>query len=145
MSAAGTDSGAHALVRGEALAAAIVHPTLMVSDVERAVSFYETLGLTVDVRASTGIFMTAGNGSILALIHRPGATPPGHTVAGFEVDDLDSVVAAMRASGVVLEEYDSPGLRTVNAIADMGAYRAAWLRDPDGNYIGLHEPPRPQT
>jgi hypothetical protein len=24
----------------------------------------------------------------------------------------------------------------------MGSYRAAWFRDPDGNFVGIHEPPR---
>ncbi len=120
---------------------ALAHPTVFVADLERARVFYENLGLTVSAQVSTGIFMTAGGGTIFPLLHRPGATPPSHTVAAFQVDDLPAAVASLRARGVVFEEYDSPALRTTDGIADMGAYRAAWLKDPDGNFIGLHEPP----
>lgn len=120
---------------------ALAHPTIFVRDLDRAQAYYENLGLTVGARVSTGIFMMAGNGTIFPLIHRADATPPSHTVAAFQVDDLPSVVASLRSRGVAFEEYDSPGLRTIDGIADMGDYRAAWLKDPDGNFIGIHEPP----
>ena len=35
----------------------------------------------------------------------------------FEVDDIESVVSALRDRGVVFEEYDLPGLKTVGGIA----------------------------
>ncbi len=124
------------------LATALAHPTVFVRDLDRAREFYEVLGLSVAERASTGIFMSAGGGTIFPLIHRADATPPGHTVAAFQVEDLPAVLTGLRARGVVFEEYDTPGLRTVEGIADMGDYRAAWLKDPDGNFIGIHEPPR---
>ncbi len=121
---------------------ALAHPTVFVRDLDRARSFYEQLGLRVVAEVSTGIFMTAGNGTIFPLIHRPDATPPSHTIAAFQVEDLEATVAALSARGVLFEEYDTPSLRTVNGIADMGDYHAAWLKDPDGNYIGIHEPPK---
>jgi catechol 2,3-dioxygenase-like lactoylglutathione lyase family enzyme len=121
---------------------ALAHPTVFVRDLDRARTFYENLGLTVSAEVSTGIFMTAGGQTIFPLLYRADATPPAHTVAAFQVDDLAGVVASLRERGVVFEEYDSPGLSTTDGIADLGAYRAAWLKDPDGNYIGLHEPPR---
>ena len=124
------------------LGTALAHPTVFVRDLDRARAFYETLGLTVSAEVSTGIFMTAGNGTIFPLIHRADATPPSHTIAAFQVDDLSAVVASLRARGVAVEEYDSPGLRTIDGIADMGNYHAAWLKDPDGNFIGIHDPPR---
>ena len=123
------------------LGSALAHPTVFVRDLARAREFYERLGLTVTAEVSTGIFMAAGSGTIYPLIHRPDATPPSHTVAAFQVEDLPAVVAGLQARGIRFEEYDSPGLTTVDCIADMGSYRAAWLRDPDGNFIGLHEPP----
>jgi catechol 2,3-dioxygenase-like lactoylglutathione lyase family enzyme len=124
------------------LATALAHPTVFVRDLDRARAFYEKLGLSVSAEVSTGIFMSAGNGTIFPLIHRADATPPSHTIAAFQVDDLPSTIAGLRDRGIAFEEYDSPGLRTVDAIADMGDYRAAWLKDPDGNFIGIHEPPR---
>jgi hypothetical protein len=64
---------------------------------------------------------------------------------GWEVADIDATVAALRARGVVFEEYDQPGLKTVNGIADIeGNYpskgtgeRGAWFRDSEGNVLGL--------
>ncbi len=123
------------------LSSALAHPTVFVQDLNRAREFYERFGLKVTAEVSTGIFMAAGDGTIYPLLHRPDATPP-RTRSPRSSRGLPSVVAGLRARGVLFEEYDSPGLRTVDCIADMGAYRAAWLRDPDGNYIGIHEPPR---
>jgi hypothetical protein len=67
---------------------------------------------------------------------------------GWEVDDIEATVAELSARGVVFEEYDLPGLVTVNGIADIdGNYpskgsgeRAAWFRDSEGNMLGIGEP-----
>jgi predicted enzyme related to lactoylglutathione lyase len=40
-------------------------------------------------------------------------------------------------SGVDVEHYDEPGLKTVDGIADVGFALAAWFVDPQGNSIGL--------
>jgi len=43
----------------------------------------------------------------------------------------------LRSRGVTVEEYDEPGLKTVDGIADVGFALSAWLIDPHGNSIGL--------
>ena len=56
--------------------------------------------------------------------------------------------AGLRARGVVFEEYDLPGMVTVDGIADIdGNYpskgtgeRGAWFYDSEGNLIGLGQP-----
>ena len=73
-----------------------------------------------------------------------------HTQIAFEVDDLESIVAELRRRGVVFEEVDVPGLRTVDGIADIeGNYpskgvgeRGAWFRDSEGNLLGVGQPVR---
>ena len=69
----------------------------------------------------------------------------------WEVTDLEATVAALRARGVVFEEYDLPGLRTVQGIAQVaGNYpsrgglgeKAAWFRDSEGNLLGVGQPVR---
>jgi hypothetical protein len=69
----------------------------------------------------------------------------------WEVDDLEAVVAELRRRGVVFEEYDLPGLKTVNGIAEVeGNYpsrggvgeRAAWFRDSEGNVLGIGQAKR---
>ena len=67
---------------------------------------------------------------------------------GWEVDDIEETVRELRARGVVFEEYDFPGLETVDGIADIeGNYpskgsgeRGAWFRDSEGNMLGVGQP-----
>ena len=64
----------------------------------------------------------------------------------WEVEDLHSTVTELRRRGVVFEEYDLPGLKTVGGIAEVqGNYpskggkgeKAAWFRDSEGNLLGV--------
>jgi hypothetical protein len=53
------------------------------------------------------------------------------------VSDLAAEVAELRSRGVNVEEYNEPGLKTVDGIADVGFALSAWIVDPHGNSIGL--------
>jgi len=83
-----------------------------------------------------------------ALFESAGGASGNHTQMAWEVADIESAVASLRARGVVFEEYDLPGLKTVNGIADIeGNYpskgvgeRAAWFKDSEGNLLGLGQP-----
>jgi hypothetical protein len=64
----------------------------------------------------------------------------------WEVEDLHATVTELRRCGVVFEEYDLPGLKTVGGIAEVqGNYpskggkgeKAAWFRDSEGNLLGV--------
>ena len=46
-------------------------------------------------------------------------------------------VAALQARGVVFEEYDLPGLKTVNGVATIGESKGAWFKDSEGNLLAL--------
>jgi len=46
-------------------------------------------------------------------------------------------VAALKALGVVFEEYDTPELKTVNSIVMVGPLKGGWFRDSEGNLLGL--------
>ena len=59
------------------------------------------------------------------------------TQAGWRTDDIEAVVADLKSRGVVFEEYDLPGFRTVNSIATTGPIRAAWFKDSEGNLLGI--------
>jgi catechol 2,3-dioxygenase-like lactoylglutathione lyase family enzyme len=113
-----------------------------VSDVEAAIRFYgETLGLELgerreDLPENREAEFTAKQGTLLAY-ESVGAGKSRHTVAGFRVDDIESVVAGLRDRGVSFEEYDLPDLKTENGIATVGDVRAAWCKDPDGNIIAI--------
>jgi hypothetical protein len=92
--------------------------------------------------------MAAGE---FALFQSTGGPSGEHTQMGWEVDDLDEVVRDLRERGVVFEEYEVPGLTTVDGIAEVeGNYpskrssgeRAAWFRDSEGNLLGIGQPLR---
>lgn len=61
------------------------------------------------------------------------------TQAMFQVDKLDAVVSDLREHGVTFEEYDLPGLRTVNGIAETAGMKTAWFKDSEGNTIAVSE------
>src|SRR5262245_41227044 len=114
---------------------------LPAQDLERARAFYaERLGLEPAEERPGGLLYRCG-GAEFALFESTGAANGNHTQMGWEVDDIEAVVAALRSRGVVFEEYDFPGLTTVNGIAEVeGNYpskggkgeRAAWFRDSEG-------------
>ena len=115
-----------------------VHPTIPATDLDRARRFYaDRLGLTPQRELPGGLEYECAGGSRFVLTRASGAASGQHTQMGFAVDDLDSVVAALKECGVVFEEYDTPGLKTVNGVADTGAIRAAWMRGSEGNILGL--------
>jgi hypothetical protein len=88
--------------------------------------------------------------SSFGLFQSAGRAAGTHTQMGWEVADIEPVVETLRSRGVVFEEYDLPGLKTVNGIAEIeGNYpskgraeRAAWFKDSEGNLIGIGQPLR---
>jgi len=135
--------GRNILARGR------VATRLPARDLDRARRFYsEVLGLEpVDERPG-GLLYRCG-GTEFAVFRSAGAAPGTFTQMGWEVDDLDTVVAQLRERGVTFEEVDVPGLRTKDGIADIdGNYpskgargeRAAWFRDSEGNLLGIGQP-----
>ena len=90
-----------------------------VRDLKRARRFYsEKLGLEPVEERPGGLRYRGGN-ACFALFESAGEASGTHTQMGWEVTDIESTVAALRARGVVFEEYDLPGLRTVNGIAEI--------------------------
>ena len=59
---------------------------------------------------------------VFQIFPTPYAGTAQHTQAGCVVDDLRSVVDDLRARGVVFEEYDLPGVETVDGIAQLGTW-----------------------
>jgi catechol 2,3-dioxygenase-like lactoylglutathione lyase family enzyme len=116
--------------------------TIVVTDVDVAKRFYqEQLGLTLVEETPAGLRFGAGKGSQMTL-RRGQPTASGATIAHFEVDDIEAVVRDLTSRGVTFEEYETP--KTVNSIAQFGAVRGAWFKDPAGNVLGLREgPPLP--
>jgi catechol 2,3-dioxygenase-like lactoylglutathione lyase family enzyme len=124
---------------------------LPAQNLARARSFYaEKLGLEPAEERPGGLRYRCGSGSF-ALFESAGAPSGGHTQMGWEVADIEATVTALRARGVVFEEYDLPGLKTIGGIAEItGNYpskggvgeRGAWFKDSEGNLLGIGQPLR---
>lgn len=113
---------------------------LPVKDMARARSFYEDrLGLKPGGLRPDGKFVYAVGGSTLALFPKPEGTKADHTAISFRVDDIVASINKLKGAGVVFEDYDFPGLKTVNHVCVLGAEKAAWFKDTEGNYLCIHE------
>jgi catechol 2,3-dioxygenase-like lactoylglutathione lyase family enzyme len=129
------------------LADSDVATRLPARDLARARRFYaEKLGME-PVEERPGGLRYSCRGGAFALFESTGGPSGTHTQMAWEVADIEATVATLRMRGVVFEEYDLPGLKTVNGIATIeGNYpskgrgeRAAWFKDSEGNLLGLGE------
>ncbi len=114
---------------------------LPVIDMQRARGFYEKkLGLKPVGLKPDGKFVYAtGSGAVLALFPKDGGTKADHTAISFQVRDIAAAIKELKAAGVTFEDYDFPGLKTVDHVCVLGAEKAAWFKDTEGNYLCLHE------
>lgn len=118
---------------------AYAEATLPAKDLDRARTFYaERLGLTATSETDTGIHYVVG-GTRFRLFRSGGSASGSHTQLALTVTDIDAQVRALRERGVSFEEYAYPNLKTVAGIADLGYARAAWLKDSEGNLLGIAE------
>jgi catechol 2,3-dioxygenase-like lactoylglutathione lyase family enzyme len=133
------------------LARGRVATRLPARDLDRARAFYrEKLGLEPAEERPGGLRYEAAGGTTFVLFLSAGVASGEHTQMAWEVDDLDTVVADLRARGVTFEDVDLPGMRTVDGIALVeGNYpsagtaeRGAWFRDSEGNLLGVGQPMR---
>ena len=122
------------------LTSATVTTMLPVIDMKRAREFYEgKLGLQPGGLRPDGKFVYTVGGSILALFPKPEGTKADHTAISFQVPDIAASIADLKRAGVVFEDYDFPGLKTVDHVCVLGAEKAAWFKDTEGNYLCIHE------
>ncbi len=128
------------------LAGARVATRLPCQDLERARRFYsDVLGLEPDEEREGGLLYRMADGDF-ALFASGGAASGESTQMGFEVDDIEAVVAALRSRGLEFEDVRMPGMDIRDGITEVpGNYpskggrgeRAVWFRDSEGNLMGM--------
>ena len=122
------------------LEAGKVEATIAVTDMGRAVEFYEgKLGLHgTGEDPDGGRTYQCGSGSAIHIFPSPRAKPSGATAAGWMVDDVEATVDELIANGVTFERYsDGPFTTDDKGVARVGGYVGAWVKDPDGNILGI--------
>ncbi|AJF63594.1 VOC family protein [Streptomyces vietnamensis] len=110
-----------------------------VSDMNRAKQFYsETLGLPLTKETPEDTRFECG-GTVIGLYETPYGGKAEHTLASWKVDDLDAEMSTLRSMGVTFEEYDLPGIKTVDGVVESDTMRGAWFKDSEGNILCVTE------
>jgi catechol 2,3-dioxygenase-like lactoylglutathione lyase family enzyme len=118
-----------------------VYATVPAQNLERAKAFYaDKLGLRPEQERPDGLHYRCGSGGFL-LFESSGEPSGTHTQLGWDVDDVEAAVARLRENGVVFEEYDMPGFKTVDGIAEIEGAKGAWFKDSEGNLLAIGERP----
>lgn len=128
-------------MRGTLLTTAAVTAILPVKDMRRACDFYENkLGLQpLGLKPNGQFLFGGGQGAQIGLYLKEGGTKADHTAISFKVADIQETIVTLESRGVRFEDYDLPGLRTVNHVCAMEGEKAAWFRDTEGNFLCIHQ------
>jgi catechol 2,3-dioxygenase-like lactoylglutathione lyase family enzyme len=117
------------------------HPidvVLLATDLAESRAFYAgKLGLEILRESEEEVVYKCGGDSQLAVTRSTTGTADEQTQAGWRVDDLAAELAELRSRGVEIQEYDMPGLKTVDGVADIGFALIAWIVDPHRNALAI--------
>src|SRR5215813_12739551 len=115
-------------------------PYIPVKDMARARKFYEEkVGLKPKQEYAGGVIYECGKGSWVFMYPTPNAGTSRASTAFWAVDDVAAEVSELKSRGVTFEEYDMPGLKTVNGIATGGGAKTAWFKDSEGNILAVSQ------
>ncbi|MBK9697963.1 MAG: VOC family protein [Propionibacteriaceae bacterium] len=114
-------------------------PTLAVTDLTRARTFYEeVLGFTPKADVADGVYYNAGTGSFFLYPSAFAGTNKATAMSiGVPAEAFDAEVGTLRSSGVGFQTFDAEGVTWDDGVASFGDYRAVWFEDPDGNILNL--------
>jgi predicted enzyme related to lactoylglutathione lyase len=109
-------------------------------DLARARRFYEgKLGFRPTQEHNGGVVYEFAKGTACFMYPTPNAGTSKASQAFWSVDDVDGVIRALKAKGVVFEDYDMPGERSAQGAVIAGGAKAAWFKDSEGNILALIE------
>ena len=115
-------------------------PYIPAKDMARARKFYEEkIGLKPKQEYPGGVIYECGQGSWVFMYPTPNAGTSRASTAFWAVEDVAAEVAELKSKGVRFEEYDMPGLKTVDGIATGGGAKTAWFKDSEGNILAVSQ------
>ena len=121
-----------------------LHASIAVSDIQKAVAFYEgKLGLPA-LKAGPSAHIPdgsriygSGGGPALEVYQSVTAGKSSATLATWYVDDIDTMVDELSAAGVEFARYDQFEHDAKGITPRAGGGRIAWFQDPDGNTFAI--------
>ena len=112
-----------------------------VRDLDRAKKFYrDTLGLDL-VEEFAGQVLTFRTGATQLVVYTSAfaGTNKANAVVWGVGDEIEAIVADLKAKGVVFEHYaDMDDTKLVGDIHVSGDMKTVWFKDPDGNLLHLN-------
>jgi len=107
------------------------------ADAPRAKAFYlEVLGLRLVADEEWAVVFDV-NGTMLRMQKAPAVKPLPYTALGWQVSDIASTLAALRAKGVSFERYEHLPQDANGVWATPDGSKVAWFKDPDGNLLSI--------
>jgi catechol 2,3-dioxygenase-like lactoylglutathione lyase family enzyme len=125
------------------LAAATPMGFLATRNFARARTFYES-ALGLDFVSQDDFALVMRSGPILVRFTRPPELVIApYAVFGWQVADIDAVVAKLSTKGVSFERYAHFGdsQRADGVWSAPSGAKVAWFKDPDGNLLSLSQHP----
>ncbi len=117
-----------------------LYTVLPAQDLERARGFYhDKLGMEPEGTLDGMLMYRVGPAGRFALYETSNAGTAQNTQMCLISDDLAADMARLRDAGLTFEEYDFPGMKTVDGVLDSGESRTAWFRDSEGNFVCLSQ------
>lgn len=108
------------------------HANFSVNDLAKAKDFYTGLGFKVLHEHEGGLFLESPAGTHVEIYQKDDHKAWDSTVFGVEVDDVEGAVAELKEKGIKAEGVEGTD---ANGIAAKGEWKAAWIKDPAGNWV----------
>jgi len=109
-------------------------------DLARARQFYEQkLGLRPQEVRDGDVIYAFGRGTACLLYQTPNAGTSQSSQAFWSVQDVDGLMRALKAKGIMFEDYGMPGVKSPEGAITMDGAKAAWFKDSEGNIMALIE------
>jgi catechol 2,3-dioxygenase-like lactoylglutathione lyase family enzyme len=119
------------------LGSARLQALVWTADTARARDFYsERLGLKLKGESLGALVYDVGGGD-LRVSPVPSTEPSAHTVLGFAVEDIDSIVDELEKRALKVERFPSLPHDERGVCQTPDGTRVVWFRDPDGNLLSV--------
>ena len=121
------------------LASARLMGFVLTKDYEQARAFYEgKLGFEFLSQDQFALAVMAGE-HMIRISRVPDFIPGRATVLGWEVSDIETMVAWLKGRGVIFESYPFIQDQELGIWTAPGGDRVAWFKDPDGNVLSVSQ------
>lgn len=112
---------------------------VMTNDSARSREFYEQkLGFKFVSKDEFALVMKTDE-NMIRISEGKNVVPAAHTILGWQVEKIESVVSWLTQRGVTFERYGWAKQDALGVWAAPSGDQVAWFKDPDGNVLSISE------